>query len=87
MDEGLCIVHTRNRMPETVYHIQETKTIFKTFFTLILKRNRYVQWFSSFLREKDKLATGKRQIRLSSDVSNANTKLLEQLESFYSGKN
>ena len=36
---------------------------------------------------KDKQATGKRQIRLSSNVSRANNKWSEQPERFYTGKN
>ena len=74
MDESFYFVHTRNRKQETLYYIEETKTIFEKLFTLILKRNRYLYWFQSFLREKNKLATTKRQIRLSSNVSTANNK-------------
>ena len=51
MDESLYLVHTRNCKQENIYYIQETKTIFGKFFTLILKRNI-------------NLATGKRKIRL-----------------------
>ena len=51
MDESLYLVHTRNCKQETIYYMQETKTIFGKFFTLILKRNI-------------NLATGKRKIRL-----------------------
>ena len=51
MDESLYLVHTRNCKQETIYYMQETKTIFGRFFTLILKRNI-------------NLATGKRKIRL-----------------------
>ena len=40
MDKSLYFVHTRNSKQETIYYIQETKTIFEKFFTLILKRNR-----------------------------------------------
>ena len=40
MDESLYFVHTRNCEQETIYYIQETKTIFEKFFTLMLKRNR-----------------------------------------------
>ena len=40
MDKRLCFVHTRNCKQETIYNIQQTKTIFEKFFTLILKRNR-----------------------------------------------
>ena len=36
---------------------------------------------------KDKLATGKRQVRPISNVSRANNKWSEQLERFYTGKN
>ena len=36
---------------------------------------------------KDKQTTGKRQIRLSSNVSRANNKWSEQPERFYAGKN
>ena len=57
MDESLCFVHTRNSEQEAIYYIQETKTISEKFFTLILKRNRNLYWFSSFIQEKDKLAT------------------------------
>ena len=51
MDESLYFVYTRNCKQETIYYMQETKTIFGKFFTLILKRNI-------------NLATGKRKIRL-----------------------
>ena len=51
MDKSLYLVHTRNCKQETIYYMQETKTIFGRFFTLILKRNI-------------NLATGKRKIRL-----------------------
>ena len=51
MDESLYFVYTRNCKQETIYYMQETKTIFGRFFTLILKRNI-------------NLATGKRKIRL-----------------------
>ena len=51
MDESLYLLHTRNCKQETIYYMQETKTIFGKFFTLILKRNI-------------NLATGKRKIRL-----------------------
>ena len=40
MDETLYFVHRRNCKQETIYYIQETKTIFEKFFGLILKRNR-----------------------------------------------
>ena len=51
MDESLYFVYTRNCKQETIYYMQETKTIFGRFFTLILKRNINI-------------ATGKRKIRL-----------------------
>ena len=40
MDESLYFVYTGNCKEETVYYIQETKTIFEKFFTLILRENR-----------------------------------------------
>ena len=40
MDESLYFVHTKKCEQETIYYIQETKTIVEKFFTLILKRNR-----------------------------------------------
>ena len=42
MDGSLYFVQSRNCEQETIYYIQETKTIFEKFFTLILKRNRNV---------------------------------------------
>ena len=45
MDESLYIQeyiyfgYTRNCQQETIYYIQETKTILEKFFTLILRRN------------------------------------------------
>ena len=79
MDESLYFEHTRNCKQETIYYIQQTKTLFEKFFTLILRRNRNIMVLV--------ISTGKRQIRLSSNVSRANNKWLEQLERFYSGKN
>ena len=40
MDKNFYFVHKRNCKQETLYYIQETKTTFEKFFTLILKRNR-----------------------------------------------
>ena len=40
MDESLYFVHTRNCKHKIIYYIEETKTIFEKFFTLILRRNR-----------------------------------------------
>ena len=40
MDESLYFAHTRNYMQETIYYIQDIKTIFKKLFILILKKNR-----------------------------------------------
>ena len=34
------VLCTRNCKQETIYYIQETKTIFEKFFAVILKRNR-----------------------------------------------
>ena len=42
MDENLYFIHKRNCNQETMYYMQETKTIFEKFFTLILKRNRNI---------------------------------------------
>ena len=75
MDKILYFADTRNCKQETMYYIQENKAIFEKLVTL------------KFLRKKDKLVTRKRQIRLSSNVSRVNNKLLEQLEKFYPGKN
>ena len=35
MDESLYFVHTRNYKQDTLYYIQENKTIFEKLFTLI----------------------------------------------------
>ena len=43
-------------------------------YRFILKRNRNLYWFYSFLQEKEKLAARKKQIRLSSNVSKTNNK-------------
>ena len=40
MDEILYFVYTRNCEQETIYYMQETKTTFEKFFTLILRENR-----------------------------------------------
>ena len=40
VDKSLYFVHTRNCKQETISYMQETKTIFEKFFTLILRRNR-----------------------------------------------
>ena len=66
MDESLYFEHTRNCKQETIYYIQQTKTLFEKFFTLILRRNRNIMVLV--------ISTGKRQIRLSSNVSRANNK-------------
>ena len=42
MDESLYFSHTRNYKQETIYYIQDIKTILKKLFTLILKKNRNV---------------------------------------------
>ena len=81
MDESLYFSHTRNYKQETIYYIQDIKTILKKLFTLILKKNRNVQWFLAISTRI------KRQIKLTSNVPRANNKRLEQLERFYSGKN
>ena len=39
MDESLYFVNTRNYNQETMYCIQETKTIFERLFSLVLKGN------------------------------------------------
>ena len=39
VDESLYFVHSRNCKQGTMYYIQETKTVFEKFFTLIPKRN------------------------------------------------
>ena len=40
MDESLYFAYTRNYKQETIYYIQDIKTIFKKLFTSILKKNR-----------------------------------------------
>ena len=60
MDEILYFVHTRNYKQETIYYIQEIKTIFGKLFALIYNG------FSHFY--------GKKQIRRSSNDSRANNK-------------
>ena len=52
MDESFYFINTRNCKQETICCIQETKTIFDKFFTLILKRNRYFNGFSHFYGKK-----------------------------------
>ena len=39
MNESLYFAHTRNYNQETMYYIQETKTIFEKLFSLVLKGN------------------------------------------------
>ena len=46
MDESLHFVHTRNYKQETIYYIQETKTILEKFFVIIYNG------FSHFYGEK-----------------------------------
>ena len=52
MDKSLYFAHTRNCKQETIYYIQETKTIFEKFFTLILKRTEIYNGFSHFYGKK-----------------------------------
>ena len=52
MDESFYFVYTRICKQETIYYIQETKTIFEKFFTLILKRTEIYNGFSHFYGKK-----------------------------------
>ena len=71
-----------------VYTLFIQETISKKLYTIYKKPKPY-------LKQKGEteiwmvlvISTGKRQIRLSSNVSRKNNKWLEQLERFYSGKN
>ena len=76
MGESLYFAHTRKCKEETIYYIQETKTIFEK---VLCTHTKEKQKFIMVLV----ISAGKRQIRLSSNVSRANNKLLEQLERFY----
>ena len=42
MDESLYFVHTRNCEQETIYYIQEIKTIFEKFFTHTKEKQKFL---------------------------------------------
>ena len=59
MDESLYFAHTRNYKQETIYYIQDIKTIFKKFFTLILKKNKFIMVFGQ-IKLTSNVPTGKK---------------------------
>ena len=80
-----CSLYMQGTISKKLYTIyKKQKPYLKSslhLYRFILKRNRNLYWFYSFLQEKEKLAARKRQIRLSSNVSKTNNKWFKQLMS------
>ena len=80
-----CSLYMQGTISKKLYTIyKKQKPYLKSslhLYRFILKRNRNLYWFYSFLQEKEKLAARKKQIRLSSNVSKTNNKWFKQLMS------